>query len=143
MSHDNFLAYKGPQAALVLGSICRRCKTATCCLAAVMGDNCEGCQYAWVAYNDDRGIHVDNPSCYCGDDVISRQNRAVAYIHTYNGSCCAACDPRTPLPPGWGVCNCATGRCDYYSPYKSDRTVEEMKSGEPEGYFVPWLLLGL
>ena len=79
----------------------------------------------WITWDDDRGMDVRNPECYCG--VASRQDKAGAHTTI----------------PNLGFWTCATGRCNYYSAAKNGQTVEQrVENPEMAEYcqFRPWLL---
>ena len=77
---------------------------------------------AWVTWDDDKGMYVDNPQCKCGapsrEDMKGKEAKAKKVL-------------------GQGFWTCATGRCDYYSEDVEGRTWEVLKElGEPAEIFL-------
>ncbi|KAL8691265.1 MAG: hypothetical protein Q9218_003467 [Villophora microphyllina] len=76
----------------------------------------------WITWDDDLGVHPDNPVCECPGNWVSRQDRS---------------GKRSKYKDG-GFWTCATGQCDYLS-YRLDG-VAKWKSQTWDPGFEPWLL---
>jgi hypothetical protein len=80
----------------------------------------------FITWDDNIGLHPDNPRCYCG--CPSRQDR--------KGS-------KYPLGFGDGFWICASGACWYYSDRRDGVPYEDAKRWLDDDEFRPWLLEGI
>ncbi|KAL1969791.1 hypothetical protein VTN77DRAFT_7300 [Rasamsonia byssochlamydoides] len=86
--------------------------------------NC-GYPRGFVTWDDDIGLHSDNPRCYCG--VPSRQDRKCRFTGLF----------------GDGFWICASGACGYYSDRKDGVPYDESKTWGDYDAFRPELLGGM
>ncbi|KAL8991467.1 MAG: hypothetical protein Q9169_007861 [Polycauliona sp. 2 TL-2023] len=100
--------------------VCLHCKSTPALLAR---NPAKG----WITWNDDIGIDVHNPACFCAPGWVARQDKA----------------GRNSKWAGKGFWTCAVGGCGYKSFRQDGLTDEEVRREGLEWWhegFEPWLL---
>jgi hypothetical protein len=98
---------------------CNNCKTNVC-------RNC-GYPRGFITWDDNIGLHPDNPRCYCG--LPSRQDRKSRKY------------PLGSVEDGFWIC--ASGACGYYSERRGGAPYEKAKMWSDDDEFRPRLLEGI